>query len=208
MSAVLRPRYPRLENPMMSRSVPIRLLLAGCLIAAIFTFTGCTRDPNVRKQKYFDSGEKYFAARKYREAAIQYSNAIQIDPRFAQAHSQLAQAYLNLGDKQRAYQELNRVVDLDPENYRAHTDLANLLVTSPNAEDIKAAKTHLDWLRQKQPNTPETHEAWANYYASQSNFPAAIQEINQALQLDPNRSESYLLRALLELRSNLPVQAE
>ena len=46
-------------------------------------FTGCSRDPNVRKQKYFDSGGKYFAEGKYREAAIQYSNAIQIDPRFA-----------------------------------------------------------------------------------------------------------------------------
>src|ERR1035441_4832351 len=90
----------------MSRSVSVRLLLACALMAV--TFTGCSRDPNVRKQKYFDSGEKYFAAGKYREAAIQYSNAIQIDSRFAQAHSQLAQAYLKLGDTNRAFQELNR----------------------------------------------------------------------------------------------------
>ncbi len=193
---------------MMSRSVSVRLLLALCLIAAIFTFTGCSRDPNVRKQKYFDSGEKYFAAGKYREAAIQYSNAIQIDSRFAQAHSQLAQTFLKLGDTNHAYQELTRAVELDPDNYRAHTDIANLLVTSRNADDVKAAKTHLDILRQKQPNNPETHEAWANYYAAQNNIPAAMLEMNQAIQLDSNRSESYLLLALLELRSNLPDQAE
>ena len=76
----------------MSRSVSVRLLLSCTLIAAMLT--GCSRDPNVRKQKYFDSGEKYFAAGKYREAAIQYSNAIQIASRFAQAHSPLAQSYL------------------------------------------------------------------------------------------------------------------
>ena len=58
-------------------------------------FTGCSRDPNVRKQKYFDSGEKYFAAGKYHEAAIQFSNAIQIDSRFAQAHYELARLISN-----------------------------------------------------------------------------------------------------------------
>ena len=196
----------------MSRSVSVRLLLACALIAVMFT--GCSRDPNVRKQKYFDSGEKYFAAGKYREAAIQYSNAIQIDSRFAQAHSQLAQAYLKLGDTNRAFQELTRTVDLAPDNYRAHTDIANLLVTvrnpdgSPMPEFLKQAKTHLDILREKLPNAPETHEAWANYYAAQNNLSAALQEMNQAVALDPNRSESYLLLALLQLRSNLPDQAE
>src|ERR1019366_340130 len=37
---------------------------------------------------------------------------------------------------------------------------------------------------------------------------AALQEMNQAIELDRNRSESYLLMALLQLRSNLPDQAE
>ena len=196
----------------MSRSVSVRLLLACAVIAVMFT--SCSRDPNVRKQKYFDSGEKYFAAGKYREAAIQYSNAVQIDPRFAQAHSQLAQAYLKLGDTNRAFQELNRAVELAPEDYRARTDIANLLVTvrnpdgSPRPDTLKQAKIHLDFLREKLPNAPETHEAWANYYAAQNNISTAMQEMNQAIQLDPNRSESYLLMALLELRSNQPDKAE
>jgi Tfp pilus assembly protein PilF len=75
----------------MSRSVLFRLLLSWSVVAILFT--GCSRDPNARKQKYFDSGEKYFAEGKYREAVIQYSNAVQIDPRFAQGHDHLAQAY-------------------------------------------------------------------------------------------------------------------
>src|SRR6201993_663291 len=150
----------------MRRSITIRLLLSCCVIAALFT--GCPRDPNVRKQKYFDSGEKYFAESKYREAVIQYLNAVQIDPRFAQAHYQLSQAYLKLGDTTRAFQELNRTVELAPDNYRAHTDLANILSTvrnpdgAPVQDALKQAKVHLDLLRDKLPNSPETHEAWAN----------------------------------------------
>ena len=196
----------------MSRSVSVRLLLACCVLTAIFT--GCSRDPNVRKQKYLDSGEKYAAEGRYREASIQYLNAIQIDSRFAQAHYDLSQAYLKLGDSNRAFQELSRTVDLAPDNYRAHTDLANLLVTvrnpdgTPVEDTLKQAKGHLDILRERQPNSPETHEAWANYDSAQNNIAAAMQEMQQAISINPNRSESYLLLGLLQLRANLPDQAE
>jgi tetratricopeptide (TPR) repeat protein len=196
----------------MSRSVVIRLVLSSFVLAVLLT--GCSRDPNVRKQKYFDSGEKYFAQRNYREAAIQFANAVQVDSRFAQAHYELSQAYLKLGDTNRAFQELNRTVELTPDNYRAHADLANLLVTvrnpdgSPAQDALKQAKTHLDLLRASQPNRAETHEAWANYYAAQNDIPAAKQEMQQAIAADPNRSESYLLMGIFQLRSNLPDQAE
>src|ERR1700724_4369660 len=80
----------------MSRPVAVRLLLSCSMIAVCALWlTGCSRDPNVRKQKYLDSGEKYFAEGKYREASIQYLNAIKIDSRFAQPHYDLTQPLLN-----------------------------------------------------------------------------------------------------------------
>ena len=84
----------------MKRLSSFRLFIALALTATLFT--GCSRDPNVRKQKYFESGERYFEKAKYREAAIQYSNAIQVDPRFAQAHYRLALSYLRVGEESTA----------------------------------------------------------------------------------------------------------
>jgi tetratricopeptide (TPR) repeat protein len=196
----------------MNRSVVVRLLVVGFLITVLFT--GCSRDPNVRKQKYLESGDRYFGKGKYREAAIQYSNAVQVDSRFAQAHYQLGQTYLKLGDSSRAFQELSRTVELAPDNYHAHIDLANLLVAarnsdgSPNSDYMKQARVHLDLLHEKQPQNPEVFEAWADYYAAQGNLGAALQEIQKAIAADPKRSESYLNLALLQLRSNLIDQAE
>ena len=46
------------------------ILALGVLLA------GCSRDPNVRKQKYYESGIRYFAEQKYREATIQLLNAL------------------------------------------------------------------------------------------------------------------------------------
>jgi Tfp pilus assembly protein PilF len=42
---------------------------------------GCSRDPQIAKRKYFEKGVRYYERGKYREAAIEYQNAIQIDPR-------------------------------------------------------------------------------------------------------------------------------
>jgi tetratricopeptide (TPR) repeat protein len=188
----------------MSRPAPLRVCLLGFLIAALFT--GCSRDPNVRKQKYLESGNRYRDQGKFREAAIQYSNAIQLDPNFIEAHYQLAEAYLKTQDYNRAFQELSRTVDLAPNAYYpARVDLANLLIS---ARDSKQAKTHLDILRDQQPNNPTTYEAWANYYNSQDNLAAAIQEMQKAINADPGRSESYLNLAVLQTRANLPDQAE
>jgi len=193
----------RLLGEFMSRSVVLRLLLAGFLIPALLT--GCNRDPNVRKQKFLESGNRYRDKGKLREAAIQYANAVQVDPRFAEAHYQLGETYLKLKDYQRAYQELSRTVDLTPDNYPAHVELANLLIA---VRDLKQAQPHLDLLREKQPDAPDTHLAWANFYAAQGSLGPALQEMQKAIAADPNRTDSYLSLALLQLRAKLPDQAE
>lgn len=196
----------------MNRSTAVRVLLL-CSVLAPF-FTGCSRDPNVRKQKYFSSGENYFALGKYREAMIQYANAIQIDPRFVRAHAKLAQALLKLGDNNRAFQELNRTVELDPDNAVARTDLANLLITvrSPEGslvpEIMQQAKVQLDWLSKNHPDSAETHQAWGNYYSAEGDLASAAREIQKSIELNPSLSASYLMLALLQARLDLPEQAE
>ena len=197
----------------MSRSVVVRLLVVGFLITALFT--GCSRDPNIRKQKYLESGDRYFDKGQYSEARIQYLNALKLDSRFAPARYKLGETYLKLGNGSQAFQELSQAVDLAPDNYQAHIDLANLLLGgsrnpdgSINDDVLKEARKHLDILRQKQPQNPAVFQAWADYYAAQSNVGAALQEMQKGIAADPNRSESYLDLALLQVRSNLLDQAE
>jgi tetratricopeptide (TPR) repeat protein len=187
----------------MSRSVVLRLLLIGLVITGMFT--GCSRDPNVRKQKFLESGNRYRDKGKFREAAIQYSNAVQMDPRFAEAHYQLGETYLKLKDYNRAFAELSRTVDLAPTNYAAHVDMANLLIA---AGEAKQAKPHLDLLRDKQPNSVDTYLAWANYDAAQGDLGAALQELQKGIAADPSRADSYLSLAMLQVRAKLPDQAE
>jgi hypothetical protein len=53
---------------------------------ALALTVGCSRDPNVRKHKFLDSGKKFEDAGKYKEAAIQFSNALKIDRNYGPAY--------------------------------------------------------------------------------------------------------------------------
>src|SRR5207247_1352574 len=193
----------RLWRFVMTRSLYFRLFLILTIMGIVFS--GCSRDPNVRKQKYFESGQRYFEKGKYREAAIQYSNAVQVDPRFTDAQYKLAQTYLKLQEWTRAYQELSRTIELQPDNYQAHIDIANLLIAG---HDLKQAQEHTDLLLAKQPNNPQVHESVANLLAGQGNLAAAIQEMRKTIDLGPDRWEAYLNLALLQVRTNQGEAAE
>src|SRR5206468_11075339 len=128
----------------MRHSFVYRLFLILGLTVSLLT--GCSRDPNVRKQKYFESGQRYYAEGKYREAVIQFLNATQVDSTFAAAHYQLSRSYIKLQDWQHAYMELGRTLELQPDNYKAHADMANMLAadyaSNANPSDISTAEEH------------------------------------------------------------------
>jgi len=182
-----------------------RLIVSLILGVSVFLFSSCWRDPNLRKQKYFQSGQHYFEQGKYPEASIEFVNAIKIDPRFAEAHHQLAETYLRLQQGQRAAQELARTVELQPENYQVRIELANLLILG---HDFQPAREQTDLLLQKRPDDPLVHLAVSNLLAAQSNFSGALEEMKKALALDPGRWELYLQLALLQTTSNQPDAAE
>lgn len=181
----------------------LRATLVFGLLAVLLL--GCSRDPNVRKQKYLRSGEQYFQKGSYREAAIEFTNAVQIDPAYADAHYQLAQVYLKLQQWANAYRELARTLELQPENYPARMDLANLLLA---AGDLKLAREQTDLLLAKQGNDPHVHLLAAALHAAQEDLTGAMQETQKAIVLAPNRSESYLTLARLQMRANQPDAAE
>src|SRR5580698_6988596 len=121
---------------MFAKSQISRARISATLVVslALVSMAGCNRDPNVRKHKYLESGKRYAAAGKYKEAVIQFSNAIKVDHDFADAHYELAKTYLNTGSMLPAYSELLKTVDLDPSNLSARITFANVLLAG-NATD-------------------------------------------------------------------------
>jgi tetratricopeptide (TPR) repeat protein len=166
--------------------------LTLCLLCALFA--GCHGDPNTRRQLYVQSGEKYFNQGKFKEAAIQFSNALRIDKNSAEAHHGLAQTYVQLGQFTAAYQELQRTVQLAPADAQARLDLASILLAGGQ---IEAAEKEAQIVSSAQPNDPGLHALLSALARQKGQNNTALAEIRRALQLDPNRPAYHLDLALL-----------
>ena len=160
-------------------------LWAVMLFVAVAVLAGCHSDPNLRKQKYMESGKRYSAEGKYREAAIQFSNAVKIDKDYPDAHYELAQTYVHLGQFSAAYGELARTVALQPTNYQARIDLGNLLFAGGKTDD---AQSQANVVLAAQPNNPDVHAMLSAIAFRQGRKDQALIELHRAMELDPNRA--------------------
>ena len=90
------------------------------ILAFLVGFVSCSRDPNVVKKRYLESGNKYFDKGRYKEASIQYRNALKRDQKYGPAHYKLALVSLNVGDVAGAVPSLRRAVELLPPDQADH----------------------------------------------------------------------------------------
>lgn len=174
----------------------------AALFVAVVLLAGCHSDPNVRKQKYLASGNRYSAEGKYREAAIQYQNSLKADKNFPDAHYALAQAYVHLGQLGPAYGELLRTVDLQPKNYKARIDLGSLSLAAGKTDDAQA---QADVVLKAEPNNADVHALLSAIALKRGQKDQALTEIQRALELAPNRAAYHQDLAMLE--SNDPSKA-
>src|SRR5262245_51041508 len=77
----------------------------------LILLAACTSQAE-RKAQHMSRGEEYFTAGKYKEAEIEFRNALQIDPKLAAGHAQLGKTYLALKDPRNAFAEFQRALEL------------------------------------------------------------------------------------------------
>src|ERR1035438_4241332 len=86
--------------------------LVAVVLAVLVGLASCSRDPNVVKKHYLESGNKYFDKGRYKEASIQYRNALKRDAKYGPAYYKLALVSLKTGDINGAVSSLRRAVEL------------------------------------------------------------------------------------------------
>src|SRR5580698_7984153 len=84
------------------------LIIALTALALI----SCSSDPNYLKQKYLDSGNKYFEKKNLSAASIMYRKAIEKDRKFGPAYYHLALVDIQLQRTSDAYNSLRRAFEL------------------------------------------------------------------------------------------------
>lgn len=175
------------------------------VVLGILILAACSQDPAKRKVAFLESGEKYAKAGKYQEAVIQFRNALEIDPRFAKAHHQLAGVYIKLKAPQQAYRELSTAVELDPKNADAQLQFATLLLGIHKYEEAQQAA---EKVIAADPGNATAHAVLGEKYASLQAWPLAIREFQTAIDLDPTQVEIYAHLAQAYVSSGRTPEAE
>jgi tetratricopeptide (TPR) repeat protein len=84
------------------------------VLIALIAGSACTRDPNVAKKRYLESGNRYFDRGKYKEASMMYRNALKKDLRYGDAYYRLGLTLWKLNDRGGSYRSFIRALDLLP----------------------------------------------------------------------------------------------
>jgi len=174
--------------------------VAGLLLA-ILLGVGCRTNPEVAKQEYLKSGDRFMEQQKYAEAIVQYRNALQQDARFGQARYKLAEAYIKHGDATNAFREYVRAADLLPDSVDAQVKAATMLLLARQFED---ARTRAQKALAKDPKNVEAQIILGNALAGLNQFDAAIAQLEEANKLQPTVGAYASIGAIQGARGSKP----
>src|SRR5262245_14073483 len=183
---------------MKARPVATLLVVAAACAA-------CSTDPQTAKVAYVKSGDAYAAKQQYREAIIQYRNAIQRDPTFGEARRKLADMYERIGDATNAYHEWVRAADLMPDVLDVQMRAGAYMLLTGQFED---AKTWAEKVLARHPTNVDAQILLGNALAGLKDLDRAVTEIEQAIQLDPEQGRAYTNLGVIQFARGQRVEAE
>jgi len=164
-----------------SRRVAVLLLIGLVLIM------GCSRSPEAKKARYLERGDRYFKQEKYREATLEYRNALRIEENNAHAVRQLGLAHYQTGEMGQAYRYLLRAQQLTPDDLDVRQKLGTiyLLGAKPN-EAREQAEAILDLPGQAKPLV-----ILASLYLRKNDAVTAERYLRGAVSQEPKSVEAH-----------------
>jgi tetratricopeptide (TPR) repeat protein len=171
----------------------LSLFLTVILLATLAI--ACRKDPEQAKREFMRSGDAYMEQKKFAEAAVQYRNAVRLDPRFGEAHKKLAFAFASNGDGA-AYKEFIAAADLLPQDVEAQLNAAKALLA---ARQYDEAKTRAQDALQVNPRSPDALILRATALAGLNELEDALSEVEEAIRADPSRIASYATLGRLQI---------
>src|ERR1044071_1712841 len=164
------------------------------LAAILIVLSGCSSE--AKKKEYFEAGKRLVTEKRYVEAILQFRNALQIDDKYADARVQLAETLALSGNPEGAYREYQRAADLLPNDPSVQTRAATLLFMAGQFEDVR---TRVQAVLKKNPKDLDAQLLYANALVGLKDIEGGVQQIEEAIKIDPSNAATYTNLALLKM---------
>jgi tetratricopeptide (TPR) repeat protein len=115
------------------------LIFLMILLAA----AGCARSPEAKKARFLDRGDRYFKKEQYREAIIEYRNALRFEGTNARAIQQIGLAHYQLGEFGQAARFLLKAQELTPDQLEVRVKLGTLYFLGRRFKETQDEATYV-----------------------------------------------------------------
>ncbi len=141
----------------------------------------------------------YSERKMYERAVVLLEKAVTVIPQDEGIHESLGNAYIEMGDADRADAELRKAISLNPNYLLAYVNLG--AVCEKRGKEKEAIALYEKVLSARMPDGSQSYisvraRAWAHVYlggiySEQGKLQEAISEVTKALQLDPEMPEAH-----------------
>ena len=121
------------------------------------------------------------------EAIDQFTEALRINPDYAEAHNNLGYALLVTGRTSAAIEQCREALRIDPTYAHAHNNLGNALAQTGRASE---AIEHYKQTLRMNPNSADAHSDLGAALALMGRISEAIEELKAAVRINPNNIDA------------------
>lgn len=182
-----------------------RMRISAFLGLVIVCLVGCTRSPEEKKARHLERGDQYYNQQRYREAVLEYRNALRIETENAHAIQRLGLAYYQLGEMGPSFPFLLKTRELVPDNLETRLKLGTMyLAARKNSE----ARDEASFILERDPKNLDALLLWAGAASTPQEVTEAITRLEAAEAQFGERARPYLALGALYLRQKNLEKAE
>lgn len=175
-----------------------------CLFAAIMMLYGCG-GPEATKMKFYNKGKGLYEKGEFMNANLEFKNAIQIDPQFADAYYWTGMSLMKLGDLNNAFGRFLKAVENDPGHLKAQVEMGKLFLFS-RAHDRAMEKAEL--VLKADPRNEGARALRAALFLNKGKVEIALIHLDELIGEGKTDPDIYLIKAGAYTRMHDPVGAE
>jgi tetratricopeptide (TPR) repeat protein len=170
-------------------------LQLGGLLANKYNLEVCVVKPEAAS--YYDAGHAADSKGDYTAAIVDYSKAIEVDPKFTYAYNGRGNAKDHKGDYDGAIADYSKAIEIDPDFLNAYNDRGNAKDSKGDYDGAIADYNKAIELNSKVAN-PYNNRGIAKY--RNGDYDGAIADSSKAIEIDPEDKHAYTNRGVAESR--------
>ena len=145
------------------------------------------REHFVDEVSFLRAAEEHIKAGDIGNADKAYRRALEINPKYAEAHNGVGCMQIFKGNLQEAKAHLEKAIEYDPNLAEAYSNLGSVLRRQGSYESaVECFRKAL----QIAPDLAEAHNAWGNLLVATGKIPEAIEQFEKALEIEPDYASS------------------